>query len=120
MKDYQQAVEIWFKYYQSQTGLKYRFTAKDGNHLKQLLAYFDQDIEKFSKFLVSIKDPWVLERLTIPIINSKLNILMQQMKKTNKEVYHPLESVKNDLLGEVDYEAVKKRLGINKDNHPKA
>jgi len=117
MRDYQKAVDIWFKYYQSKTGLKYDFKGKDGIHLKQLLAYFEQDLDKFTKFLVSIKDPWVLERLTIPIINSKLNILMQQMKKPDKEVYHPLESVRNDLLGEVDYEALKKRYAKN---HPKA
>jgi len=77
MKNYKQAVDIWFRFYEEKTGLKYRFTPKDGSHLKLLLHYFEQDLKQWEDFLYSIKDDWVLEHLELGIVNSKLNSLMQ-------------------------------------------
>lgn len=80
---YKDFVKIWFNYYKDQTGNEYRFSKKCGMHLKQLVAYF-KDADKFKTFLESITDQWVLDRLEVSIINSKLNVLVQQQTKKPK------------------------------------
>ena len=89
-----EAIEIWFKFYEDKTGMKYRFTGKDGIHLKQILKHLEGDLTTFEELLYSIRNDFVLDNLEISMVNMKLNSLLQQMTAKPKgrsfpDVYNP-------------------------------
>lgn len=93
---FKQAIETWFNFYKSRTGQQYLFTAKDGNHLKQLIKKVEAKIgerglevteqlvtNSLAALLVSIKDQWILDNLEISIINSKFNVIYSKAFRSN-------------------------------------
>jgi hypothetical protein len=91
MSIHKQFAKIWFAYYNAKTGLRYRMTPRDEKHLrnirKALLFQFqrppmDADlISLWSKFLMKIENKFILERLSLSMIDSMMNQLLQEYMK---------------------------------------
>ncbi len=94
---FQKAVDKWFLIYaEKNEGENYAFQAKDGLHLKQLLnkirrKHLDKELaiedenllDSFAAYVGAIRDPWVLDNFTIPILNSKFNEIYIKIKRRN-------------------------------------
>lgn len=104
---YKQCIDIWFDYYKDQTGIKYIFSQKCGANLKKLIKAFE-DPEEFKEFLYSIKNEWVLDKLTVSIVLMKINELRQQQiaKPKPKEVYHPPVYTEEDIRQQVEMQRI--------------
>jgi hypothetical protein len=85
---------FFIELYEKKKSTGYYWTAKDGAHLAPLLKkieskvkekhgedYTTQNIyEGFSVILENINDVWILDNLSIPIVNSKFNEIFTQIK----------------------------------------
>lgn len=93
---FNQALKCFYDYYQNHYGTKYNFTAKDGSHLKQLLKKIESKCREgdkltdneniltaFQYFIGNITDKWILSNFTLPIINSKFNEIIINLKNGN-------------------------------------
>lgn len=85
-------VDVWFRYYKSQTGLTPTFGAVEGRHMKQIIQKIktktkseDEQYlsDSFAALLNSISDKWILKNLQIQIINSKLDIIHANGQTSN-------------------------------------
>ena len=79
------------KHYLNVKGLEYYWTAKDGNALKQIITKLkksggddDKILEGWYIILKNNPDKWVNEHLSIPLINSKYNEIVAQIKNSPK------------------------------------
>ncbi len=83
----------FFLWYEHLKKTKYDWSAKDGKHLSLLIPKIkrkiteaeieltDENIQKnFRVFLKGIKEKWILDNFTIPIINSKFNEIFTKAK----------------------------------------
>lgn len=86
---HQEMKNIFVESYKSKTGLPYFWTGKDGKHLSELVEKIrfmlqqtkktydeDQITTAFQLLLENIDDKWILENLSVAIINSKFNEIL--------------------------------------------
>ena len=88
------AIEMFCDYYQNKTGIKYSFTGKDAKQMQSLLTRISKLITKeltkenllssLDYFLKNLNDKWVIENLSIPVINSKFNEILNKIKNHDK------------------------------------
>ena len=85
------AVKIFMEFYERKSGVKYSFTGKDGKHLKLILARlwdFDKTengiLQRWEFLLENLNDNWVIENLSVPVINSKFNEILNKIKNHDK------------------------------------
>ena len=101
------ARKIFERYYLDTTEEEYYFTAKDAGNLNQILKKFrylvmkkgkegtdEELLEAFDYLLHSIHDEWVLDHLSVSIINSKFNELTQQAR--NGKIKSPNAAGRSD------------------------
>jgi hypothetical protein len=90
--------EIFQAYYHDVNGLPYYWTGKDGNHLKQLIRKIeflmesekmiindDSITEQFRFIVQNITDQWTKENLSISLVNSRFNEIVNKIKRQNNE-----------------------------------
>jgi len=83
---YKDFIGIWFDYYLDQTGNKYMFDLIDGNFMKKFVKLFDSS-EAFEIFLKKgIEGHWVQDKLSIRLVYSHKNEIMQRSTAKKKEV----------------------------------
>jgi len=78
-------------YYKKKKDLDYYFTGKDAGCLKQLTNKLKSTLKSvgkeanltdtFTGFLNAINDEWIIENLSIPIINSKYNEILAKIRQ---------------------------------------
>lgn len=101
------ARKIFERYYFDMTEGEYYFTDKDAGNLNQILKKFrylvlkkgkegtdEELLEAFDYLLHSIHDEWVLDHLSVSIINSKFNELTQQAR--NGKIKSPNAAGRSD------------------------
>ena len=84
------AKEVFEEYYKDTFGNNYYWSAKDAGGMAQLLKKIkfqmggeptdDMLIDSLRSLLSSITDKWVLEHMSIPILNSKYNEILPKIK----------------------------------------
>jgi len=90
--------KAYLEFYRNKTGLPYYWTGKDGKHLSELVKkiYFmfqemqkipddDSVLSNFQMLLENIKDSWILQNLSVAIINSKFNEIVSNIKNGHNE-----------------------------------
>lgn len=88
--------DIWHRYYNVKKGIDYQYDGSDINALKMIIKKCrgalqddettDDAVEAFFiTFLKHINDEWILNHLSIKLINSKFNSLLAQASKKIKE-----------------------------------
>ena len=85
------AKDVFEEYYKTTFGNLYYWTAKDAGNMPKLLQKIkfqigdvatDEDILQSLKHLLSsITDNWILEHLSVPLLNSKYNEILPKTKK---------------------------------------
>ena len=105
--------EIWHQFYSDRVSIPYYMSPKEASNLKQLfekVKWFKEQqgvdydpLVSFSKFLYKIEDVFTLEQLNPSMINSRFQIILQQMlgkkvKKPKKEndIYYSQATILND------------------------
>lgn len=100
--------QIFLDFYLHSKNTEYYWTAKDASNLIPLISKIESKVnerypdgyeidkltEAFSLIIGSIKDQWVLDNLSIPIVNSKFNEIFTQIKngkQTAKSKYEQSE-----------------------------
>lgn len=88
------AKEVFEEYYKDTFGNNYYWSAKDAGGMAQLLKKIkfqlggeptdDMLIESLKNLLSSITDKWVLEHMSISILNSKYNEILPKMKSNTQ------------------------------------
>lgn len=88
------AIEMFCDYYQNKTGIKYSFTGKDAKQIQSLLTRIaklitielnkENLLKSFDYFLKNLNDNWVIENLSISVINSKFNEILNKIKNHDK------------------------------------
>ena len=92
------AKELFMEYYQKVFGEAYYWEAKDAVNMDKLIKKLtnsrkkrelsiddDSVLNALKVFLEKIRDEWVLRNFTVPIISSKYNSLVSQMKEAAKK-----------------------------------
>lgn len=92
------AKELFMNHFQKVFGEAYYWEAKDAVNMDRLIKKLtnsrkkreltvddDSVLNALSVFLEKIKDEWVLQNFTVPIISSKYNSLVSQMKEAAKK-----------------------------------
>jgi hypothetical protein len=99
---------VFMDFYLQSKNTEYYWTAKDASNLIPLLAKIESKVkerypngygfekltEAFSVIIGSITDPWVMDNLSVPIVNSKFNEIFTQIKngkQTSKSKYEQSE-----------------------------
>lgn len=93
---FNEAKKKFFDFYKNKTGEDYYFTAKDAGNLKQLIKKIEfklkeknvpqkkeKVVESLEIILNRIQDKWILDNLSISIVNSKFNEIITQAKNGN-------------------------------------
>lgn len=98
------AKEIFEEYYKDTFGNNYYWSAKDAGGMAQLLKKIkfqlggeptdDMLIDSLRSLLSSITDKWVLEHMSIPILNSKYNEILPKSRPTT---FQQVNNNVNDL-----------------------
>lgn len=113
----------FFEHYHKKNGLPYYWEGKDGKHLKELIGKIrfmleqmqkipdeNQISETFDVLLENISDKWILKNFSIPIINSKFNEILSNIKNGKNEQ----ESNNGSFVISKDYQrSIFKRLHGN-------
>jgi len=84
-KMYKHFVKIWFDYYLDQTGNKYMFDLIDGKFIKKFVKLFETP-EAFESFLKGIDGHWVQDKLSIRLVFSHKNEIMQRSTAKRKVI----------------------------------
>ena len=101
---HQELYDIWHSFYLSRKGYKYRWTARDERHLKNIrLAIEDQIINickpeqvqrkeeliaaTFKALLKNIADPWILSNLETGVIDMKFNQIWSKLNQRFPDYY---------------------------------
>lgn len=98
------AKEVFEEYYKDTFGNNYYWSAKDAGGMAQLLKKIkfqlggeptdDMLIDSLRSLLSSITDKWVLEHMSIPILNSKYNEILPKSRPTT---FQQVNNNVNDL-----------------------
>jgi len=90
-KSFLEMKNTFLSYYKKKKDLDYYFTGKDAGCLKQLTNKLKSTLKSvgkeanltdtFTGFLNAINDEWIIENLSIPIINSKYNEILSKIRK---------------------------------------
>jgi len=82
---YKDFIKIWHDFYLNQTGNKYMFDLIDGSFIKKFVKLFEHP-EDFDTFLrKGIPDHWVQDKLSLRLVYSHRNEIMQRATKSQKE-----------------------------------
>lgn len=89
--------EAYLSYYHNTKGEEYYWTAKDAGSVKHIVNKIrfkirergmeetdELIVRSFQAVLARIKDRWILDNLSLPIINSKFNEIIAQNGQNNK------------------------------------
>jgi len=89
--DFTEMKNTFLTYYKKKKELDYYFTGKDAGSLKQLTNKLKATLKSvgkeanltdtFAGFLNAINDEWIIENLSIPLINSKYNEILAKIRQ---------------------------------------
>ena len=91
IKEFPEMKNTFLSFYKTKKNLDYYFTGKDAGNLKQLINKLKATLKSvgkeanltdtFAGFLNAINDEWILENLSISLINSKYNEILSKIRK---------------------------------------
>ena len=77
---YKDFIKIWHEFYLKETGNKYMFDLIDGSFIKKFVKLLETE-EAFESFLKGIEGHWVQDKLSIRLVYSHKNEIMQRSTK---------------------------------------
>ena len=130
MNIHQQFCKVWFDFYRANKGIKYRMTARDENHLKNIRRALIDQLEEpplfdgalvlmFNTFLLKIKNQFVLDRLTLSVVDSMFNQLWQEQHASRfPNTYIADFEKKLEPQDVINYQKHLRKLGWTIEPHP--
>ncbi len=83
-KDYQNQLDTYSNWYLKKIGIKYFWQGKDFPHLRQLLKKLKECNLTFSEYLEIIPEGWYTNNISIALMNSHFNQIMQTQRSESK------------------------------------
>lgn len=126
------ARKVFEEHFRNTFGEEYYWTAKDAGNMSQLLRKLtfsreqkqmpvddDSVLYALQVFLLSVKDNWLLENLSVANLNSKYNEIVAQAKNGNSRNHYPDKQEANDYALNALQERIKRRSSGLQDEIPK-